>query len=64
MTIWYLVALKNGRVWGTYIPFLKLNIFVEDAGNCTADASKISGGAKDKHFTFDQNTCQIGLKRG
>ena len=25
---------------------------------------KKSGGAKDKHFTFDQNTCQIGLKQG
>ena len=30
----FLVALKNGQ--GTFVPFLKLNIFVEDDGNCTA----------------------------
>ena len=47
-----LVALKNGRVWGTFILFLKMNIFVKDDGNGTADASKKIRGCKRQAFYF------------
>ena len=47
----YFVALNNRQVWGTFTPLLKLNIFVEDDGNCTRlRIVKKTRGAKDKHF--------------